>query len=74
MKAIMPKKNPKKSKPVKPSDYMRLYKAVQEYVETRGGKIIVAGGVGVIEWPNDSEFNFTIGIRCTGRKPVFKSP
>ena len=49
----------------------RLYKAVANYVEKRGGKVVVIGGVQVQEWPGDLKFNFTIGIKCTGRRPQF---
>ena len=50
----------------------RLYKAVANYVEKSGGKVAVIGGVQIIEWPNDLKLNFTVCIRCTGRKPAFK--
>ena len=53
----------------KPSDIMKLYKAIQEYVESRGGKVLVIGGVETIKWPDDREFNYTLGIRITGIKP-----
>ena len=48
---------------------MKLYKAIQEYVESRGGKVLVIGGVETIKWPDDREFNYTLGIRITGIKP-----
>ncbi len=48
-----------------------LYCAVKRYVEEGGGKIIVVGGIQVQEWPGDSEYAFTIGVKCTGKKPVF---
>lgn len=46
-----------------------LYLAVQQYVESNGGNVVVIGGVQVQQWPFDLEHNFTIGIRCTGKKP-----
>lgn len=47
-----------------------LYLAVQQYVESKGGSVVVIGGVQVQQWPNDLEHNFTIGIRCMGKKPT----
>ena len=51
--------------------YLRLYRAVAKYVEDHGGKVIVCGGIQIQEWPDDAEYNFSIAIKCTGRKPVF---
>lgn len=57
---------------IKPSDYMELYRAVEKYVSTRGGYIAVISGIQVIQWPGESEHNFTLGIRCIGRKPKYR--
>lgn len=54
-----------------PAHVDRLYKAVAHYVEKVGGKLVVIGGIQVQQWPNDGEYRFTIGIRCTGTKPKF---
>lgn len=50
----------------------RLYAAVIEYVENKGGNIVVIGGIQTQEWPLGAEGDFTIGIKCFGRKPEFK--
>lgn len=49
-----------------------LLKYLAKWVELRGGKILVAGNIHTIVYPNDLEYNFTIGIKCTGRKPKAK--
>ena len=54
-----------------PAHVDQLYKAVQNYVEKCGGKLIVIGGVQTIQWPTDLKYNFTLGIKCTGRKPKY---
>ena len=45
-----------------------LNKAVESYVNKRGGKIIVIGGIEIQQWPDESQFNFRIAIRCAGEK------
>lgn len=49
----------------------RLYDAAAAYVESRGGKLVVVGGVTVQQWPDDLKFNWTLGIRCTGKRPTY---
>jgi hypothetical protein len=51
----------------RPTD--RLYNAVQNYVEKRGGKLVVVGGIEIQEWPTDPEFCFRVAVKCLGRKP-----
>jgi hypothetical protein len=58
----------------KESVALKMYKSVAAYVEANGGKVLVAGGIQIIQWPGGSEFNFTVGIRCTGRIPKFAAP
>jgi hypothetical protein len=48
----------------------QLYRAVRRYVESKGGTILVIGGVQVEQWPGMSELNFVLGVRCMGRKPT----
>lgn len=50
-------------------DMDRLYKAVQNFVESRGGKLVVIGGVEVQKWPTDNEFVFRIAVKCMGKQP-----
>lgn len=52
----------------------RLYKAVQNYVEKGGGKLVVIGGIAVQEWPTDNPMVFHIAVKCCGRKPTFVGP
>lgn len=48
-----------------------LYRAVQRYVKSNGGTVIVAGGIQMQEWPNDGSLNYTIAVKCFGKKPEF---
>lgn len=60
-----------KSRKVKKKDKVDiLYKAVAGFVESIGGKVIVAGGVTIQEWPGDMPYTFTVGIKCTGKRPI----
>lgn len=58
----------------KPEDdsYMALYRAVATYVEQHGGKVLVAGGIQIQEFPAGAKYNFYVAVKCTGRKPVFE--
>ncbi len=47
-----------------------LYKAAGKYVELHGGKIIIAGGVQVIRFPDSKKYTWTLGIICTGKPPI----
>lgn len=49
----------------------RLYRAVCAYVESKGGTALVVGGIQVIQWPTDAKFNYTLGIKVTGKVPEF---
>ena len=51
-----------------------LYEAVANYVKVHGGLVVVAGGVKIIQEPADLQYNWTIGIRCTGRCPTLFAP
>ena len=67
----MAKAKKKAKKGLMPRHVDRLYKAVAHYVEKTGGKLVVIGGIQIIEWPKDGIGTFTLGIRCLGRKPQF---
>jgi hypothetical protein len=51
--------------------YIKLYKAVADYVRAQGGCLIAASGIQVQEWPGDREGQFTIAVKCTGVKPTY---
>lgn len=51
-----------------------LYKAVQNYVEQNGGKLVVIGGITVQEWPQDNKGIFHVAVKCLGRMPKFAEP
>lgn len=50
----------------------KLYDAVIEYIESRGGKVFILSGVEIQHFPEDAKFNFRLAIRFTGRKPARK--
>lgn len=56
-----------------PKHVDRLYKAVAAYVKASGGNVAVIGGIQVQQFPGERAYNFTIGIKCTGRRPQFES-
>ena len=60
----------KRKKDIWPKDIDDLYKAVQAYVENRGGQILVIGGIQLQQWPGEGEYKFTIGVQVTGRRPA----
>ena len=47
----------------------RLCKAAAHWAKVNGGSVLVAGHMHIIKWPGDREFNWTLGIKCTGRAP-----
>lgn len=51
-----------------------LHKAVAEYVAANGGKVVVTSSIQVIQFPADSKFNWTLGVKCTGKKPKSTPP
>lgn len=55
-----------------PKGVNRLHKAVQNFVEKNGGKLLVIGGIEVQTWPDDNLLNFRIAIKCTGNPPKIK--
>jgi hypothetical protein len=67
IKAAKPK--PQKSLITGRDPESQLYRAVERYVKSNGGGVLVIGGIQVQEWPGDFDGTFTIGVRCTGKKP-----
>lgn len=51
----------------------QLYRAIRRYVESKGGSLMVIGGIETQEWPGEGEFKFRVAVRCMGRKPAGKS-
>jgi hypothetical protein len=47
----------------------QLYRAVNRFVESKGGFIVVIGGVLVQQFPGEPKCNFHISVGCTGQKP-----
>lgn len=66
----MKAKSKRKSKPSGEPHVDQLYKAVQNYVEHGGGKLIAIGGIQIQEWPTDSKSVFHISVKCLGKKPT----
>ena len=49
----------------------RLCRAVSNYVEANGGVVAVTHEIQIQEWPSDGPLQFTVAVKCSGRKPVF---
>lgn len=47
-----------------------LYDAVINYIQSKGGKVLVIGGVEVQQFPEDNKNNFRLAVRFMGKKPV----
>lgn len=47
----------------------QLYRAVRRYVESKGGSLLVIGGIETQQWPDDRALMFRVAVRCMGRKP-----
>ena len=46
----------------------RLYEALSIWLESKGGRLAVAGGIEIQQW-DISPYKFTVGIKCMGKKP-----
>lgn len=64
---------PTKKRPASKTDqpFQKLYRAIAEYVEAHGGKVIIAEGIQIQEWPPYKENAFTVAVKCSGKKPNF---
>lgn len=49
----------------------KLYKAVAEYIEFKGGKALIIGGVGIME--GELKYNYNLVVRVSGIKPQKRS-
>jgi len=45
-----------------------LYKAVQDYIEKRGGSVLVIGGTALVQ-ESPLKYNYGLMVRITGKKP-----
>lgn len=63
----------KKKAPMR-SPAIDLLNAVGAWVKSRGGEVLVAGGVQIQRWPQDPDHTFLVAVRCTGRAPVPDAP
>jgi len=61
------------TKKARENAYIGLYKAVEKYVALQGGRVVIAEGVQVQEWPEKrvglALKSFTIAVKCLGKKP-----
>lgn len=46
-----------------------LFSAVQKYVESRGGTVLVAGGPNIMRFEPNKQYHFQVVINCTGKIP-----
>ena len=68
-KKAKPERKVKVSERRKELACIAMYKAVGKYVGLHGGRMYLADGVQIIEWPDSKPGSFTVGIKCFGRKP-----
>jgi len=47
-----------------------VHRVIAAYVAHFGGKIIVSGPIQIQHWPGDGRFQFTVAVKCSGRKPT----
>jgi len=47
-----------------------LLRAVQRFVLSKGGTVLVIGGIQVQEWPGEGKFKYRIAVQCVGKKPT----
>ncbi len=52
-----------------PEHIAHLYEATARYVEHEGGSALVVGGIEVQNYTRS--INYTVGVKVTGRKPLF---
>lgn len=48
----------------------KLYEAVRDYIESKGGSVVVIGGIQIIQMPDDLKYNWGLNVRITGKKPT----
>lgn len=49
--------------------YEQLLQSAVKYIESKGGKAVVIGGVEVQQWLGDNKFNYRLAIKFSGRAP-----
>jgi hypothetical protein len=59
----------KTRQPDKMTDTDRLYVAIKEYIENRGGKVVVIGGIEIQQRAGALPYNYAIAVQFTGTKP-----
>ena len=50
----------------------KLYEAVRDYIESKGGTVVVIGGIAIVQEDSIRKFNYGIMVRITGKKPLIK--
>lgn len=69
MKASVKRKKKRDPLAGKRDPESQLYRAVRRYVESKGGSLLVIGGIETQEWPGERELMFRVAVKCMGRKP-----
>ena len=49
-----------------------VHRVLAAYIAHLGGKVVVSGPIQIQLWPGDGKFDFTVAVKCTGRKPTIK--
>jgi hypothetical protein len=66
-----------KKKKAKPKDRlagrtpdMQLYRAVRRYIQSKGGNVVVIGGIEIQEWPGEGPYKFRVAVKLMGKRPT----
>lgn len=57
------------SKAETPEHVDQLLKAVQNYVEKEGGRLVVIGGISLQQFQEDHDGVFHVAVKCLGKPP-----
>jgi len=49
-----------------------LCKAAQRFIEAKGGKVLVVGGISIQQWPQDNKHVYHLAVKFMGRTPEVK--
>jgi hypothetical protein len=53
---------------------LQLYRAVRRYIKSKGGSILVIGGIEVQQFPGDNAGVYRLAVKFMGKKPERSEP
>ena len=51
-----------------------VHRVIAAYIANLGGRVVVSGPIQIQIWPENRKFQFTVAVKCAGRKPVRFKP